>query len=136
MENEKRVRRGLTGKPAVVPFEDAKDYFSSESDMKETVKDLCLEIAALREALLRTQAVNLGLKDECRKMRKTIIEYADSTGINELLKGIPAIPEDDPFVEAVVERASIIDSDRTCEDSCESCICLGSSCPLYAVIDE
>lgn len=136
MENDKRIRRGLTGKPIIVPFEDAKDHLSSDSDMKEMVKDLCREITALREALLRTQAVNTGLKDECRKAREAIIAYADKSGIKELLKGIPAIPEDDPFVEAVVARASIIDSGRTCKDSCESHICAGSSCPLYAVMDE
>lgn len=136
MENVKRVRRGLTGKPAIVPFEDAKDHIGSKSDKTDTINELCQEISTLREALLRTHAVNVGLKYECRKVREAIITYADKSGIKELLKGVPAIPEDDLFVESVVARASIIDSGRTCNDSCESHICAGSSCPLYAVKDE
>ena len=128
------MRVGLTGKPVTKPFGDAKEHFiSNKSDVPEAINDLCEEIATLREALLRTYAVSEGMKDECRRMREVAVEYANETGDRTLLKAIPAIPEDDLFVESVVFRASIIDSGRTCDDSCETPYCLGSPCPLFSV---
>lgn len=115
---------------------DAKEHFGSPSDVAKTIQSLRTEISVLREALLRTYATNEGLKDGCRAMREAIIKYAGEKGLKELIHAIPAIPEDDLFVDGVVQRASVIDSGLSCRESCLEHFCVGSSCPLYAVVDE
>ena len=61
-------------------------------------------------------------------MREAIIKYAGEKGLKELIHAIPAIPEDDPFVDGVVQRASI-DSGLSCRRAVRA-FRVGSSCPL------
>lgn len=114
---------------------DARDHHSSPSDVNTTLNELRNEVAVLREALMRTYVSREGLMDGCRNMREAIVKYAGEHGMKELISSIPVIPDADPVVDCVVQRASIIDSGKSCADSCRAHFCIGSACPFYAVIN-
>ena len=129
-----RSRTGITGKPVKKVPRDAKEHIIiGGSDTGELIDDLREEVSILREALIRTHTIRTKLEDDARETKADLI----STGDEGLLKLAHKlfIPEVDPFVAEVVERALIIDSGRNCENSCEYGYCIGSTCPMYSIID-